>query len=102
MYNGNIYIPDAANAEFYNYQNQTWKFWPNLPLDLGFVSCNILWRDSFVLAGGSSITYGILKFNFTTNKWTILKNMTEGFGGPGKILRINECGMVADAKSTPC
>ena len=77
MYNGNIYIPDKANSEFYNYQNQTWTFWPNLPLDLGFVSCNILWRDSFVLAGGSSITYGILKFNFTTNKWTILKNMTE-------------------------
>ena len=78
IYNGNLYIADSTNAEFYNFYNKSWNPWINMTTNLGLSSCTVLWKDSMVVAGGHASPSSVLMFNFTQNMWITLTSIYNG------------------------
>ena len=80
IYDGNLYIADSTNAEFYNFYNKTWNSWINMTTDLGVGSCTVLWKDSMVVVGGSVSPRSVVMFNYTQNMWITLTSIYNGSG----------------------
>ena len=90
LYNNKLYIVDDINAEFYDFDYETWDLWPKVPYQIGVAAGSIIWKDSLVVVGGfgSFNDRGIQMFNFTSQKWTRLPDLTSSLLAPGIIFII--------------
>lgn len=79
VYNGKLYFSgDGTTPLALDLGNNTWSTWPLAPKN-NYGSCQVAWRDSFVRFGGWNNPDWVLKFNHTTQNWTILAINTPTF-----------------------
>jgi hypothetical protein len=98
VYQGQLYIADSSDAEYFDPSTNIWTPWPAYPTELQSDACLILWQNSFLLIDSVNLQ----TYNMEMETWTsTLLNPPSAINNPACLTLRNNKVLIVGSGGLP-